>query len=307
MNWATRSNCSANIKPMNIVASYTVISAIGASLILISAKVGLEAFGPFTMVFFRFAISVGILWFLVPDGRKGLSTGKKLFVTSVLGALNPILLFIALQFTDANIAPIIYAVIPIMAAIYLFFFEDEKLSRKQIGGLTIGLVGVLWIATLPLLEEKPDFSGFWANSMILVAAVSAMLFGVKSRSLPAATKSSPETIIYHFSLLALIVSIPFAIFESTVQNVNDFSNLEVRHIIAAVAVGLTSLMAYVPQWYALKLVSTTLAFMTSYLQPIITAVLAVIILSEPITIPIVAGGLMTLLGAWWVQSGHRPN
>ena len=290
---------------MNKIITYTVIASFAGSTIPVAAKLGLEVFGPFTLVFFRFALSCAVLFVLVPKVERGLRTARGLWVISLLGAMNPILFFFALQFTEASIAPIIYSVIPIMAAVYSYFFFKERLRNSQVLGLVIGMIGISIITVLPLLEDAPDTSGFWANGLIIVASVSVMLYGVRSKSVPVALKVKPETIVYHFSLMSLLISAPLAVYEVLSDGI-VIDAVEPKHIIAVIGVGVGSLIGYVAVQRVLKVASATVAFMTGYMQPVMTATLAVIVLDESITRSMIIAAVFSFYGAWLVQRKTSP-
>lgn len=285
---------------MNKIIAYTLLASIAGSTIPVAAKLGLEVFGPFTLVFFRFVLSCAVLVLLIPKAERSLRTARSLWVISILAALNPILFFFALQFTEASIAPIIYSVIPIMAAVYSYFFLNERLKKSQVLGLVVGMVGISIITALPLLEDTPDTSGFWANGLIVLASVFVMLYGVRSKTVPAAQKVKPETIVYHFSLMSLLLSAPLAGYE-VVSSPIVFDMIEVKHIIAAIGVGVGSVVGYVAVQRVLKVASATVAFMTGYIQPVMTAILAVIILDESITRGMIIAAVFSFYGAWLVQ------
>lgn len=286
---------------MNKVIIFTLLATLGGSAIPVAAKVGLEVFGPFTMAVFRFALSCAVLWFLVPSGERGLKTASKLRKISLVAALNPILLFIALQFTEASIVPLLYSSIPIMIAIYMFSVRGERLARQQVVGLAMGIIGIGIITTLPLLEGEPDTTGFWANGLVLLACVFVMFFGVWTKTEPEAVKRSPATIVYHFSLMALVLSLPFAAYEVISADSGALDSFGMRHAIAAVAVGSASVLGYVAQQHVIKIASATSAFMTGYLQPIVTAGLAVVFLDEILERPVILAGIIAVYGAWLVQ------
>ena len=99
----------------------------------------------------------------------------------IIAAANPILLFIALQFTPASVSPMIYAAVPLMTAVYLHAFRNTKINRDKLLGILIGFAGVAIIVLLPLFQNGGmDLKSFWGNLLILGAAISFMFYGIIS-------------------------------------------------------------------------------------------------------------------------------
>lgn len=285
---------------MNKVITYTLASAAFGSIIPVAAKAGLEAFGSFTMIFFRFSLGVAVLMFLIPRAQRGLKTAKQLWKESVLGALNPLLLFIALRFTDASIAGVIYSTIPILAALYSYKHLNERLSKGQITGLVVGIIGISLVTVLPLLQTTPDLSGLWANGLIVIASVCAMLFGVRSKIVAKKHNIASSSVIYHFSVMSLVLAVPFLGYEFLADGIAAQA-VELRHVLGALGVGIGSLFGYLLLQKTLTMTSATSAFMVNYLQPVMTASLAVVFVDETISFILVIAAVLSFYGAWLVQ------
>src|SRR3989344_6463983 len=97
------------------------IAAFCGGSVVVSAKIALEVFQPFTLVFIRFLLAtLFMLPFVLNTKELSISNTKRFAFLGIIGSLNPILLFIALQFTQASVSPLIYASVPALTAIYLF-------------------------------------------------------------------------------------------------------------------------------------------------------------------------------------------
>jgi drug/metabolite transporter (DMT)-like permease len=277
---------------------FIVIAAFCGSSVPIFAKFALEIFQPFTLVFIRFLIASLSLLFLVKD-ELNLKSFKNLIIPSLFGALNPILLFIALQFTTATITPLIYAGVPALTALYLAKVKKQTISTNQILGVATGLLGVLTIIILPLFSQT-DISAFEiikGNILIFGASLGFLAYGLTSKQKQLKTKTSPIALTFYFSLITLLLSLPFAIFE-IVNSPISIENIRTIHIASSLGVGLigTSLF-YFSYQYALKIGDEISAAVFTYLQPVITAVFAATLLGEKITIPIIVGGALAIVGA----------
>src|SRR3989344_4720594 len=85
-----------------------VIAAICGGSVPVVAKIALEVFEPFTLVFIRFFFaSLVLLPFILYTVELNLSSFKRFFLIALMGAVNPILLFVALPSTQASVSPLI--------------------------------------------------------------------------------------------------------------------------------------------------------------------------------------------------------
>ena len=260
------------------------------------AKVALEVFGPFTLVMVRFFFATLVL---IPFVYKDFNfrTLKNLFWVSVIGALNPILVFIALQFTQASVSPLIFAAMPMMTALYLSLVSKQKISFSQVLGIIVGFIGVSMIILLPFFEKQIPISEFTGNILIFGAAIALVAYSLISKDKQSKLNISPLALTFSFSLITFILSIPFASFELLNTGI-PVSRVGWPHILSAVEVGVvgTSIF-YLAYQYALKLSSALTANLFTYLQPVATIILAVLLLGEKITVPFIIGGILAVIGA----------
>lgn len=284
---------------MNNVIFLIIIAAIGGGSNAPFAKVALGAFQPFTIVFMRFLIaSLALLPLIRRRGEINLRAMRELLPVALIGSLNPILLFIAMQFTQASVAPLIYAAVPLMTALYLHFFRGRKIAAGKILGIVLGFAGVAIIILLPFLQQgDKDFRRFGGNLLILGAAVAFMIYGILSSDRQQRLQITPLALTYSFVLVTMILCIPFAIFE-IIRWPLDPSGIRASHILATIGTGLLgTAIFYMAYQKAIQLASEVTASLFTYLQPIATIIFAVILVGEAITLPFVFGGTLAVIGA----------
>lgn len=284
---------------MNSVIFLIIVAAIGGGSNAPFAKVALGAFQPFTIVFMRFLIaSLALLPLIRRRGELNLRVMRELLPVALIGSLNPILLFIAMQFTQASVAPLIYAAVPLMTALYLHFFRGRKIAAGKILGIVLGFAGVAIIILLPFLQQgDKDFRRFGGNLLILGAAVAFMIYGILSSDRQQRLQITPLALTYSFVLVTMILCIPFAIFE-IIRWPLDPSGIRASHILATIGTGLLgTAIFYMAYQKAIQLASEVTASLFTYLQPIATIIFAVILVGEAITLPFVIGGTLAVIGA----------
>lgn len=273
------------------------IAAFAGGSVPVAAKIALEVFHPFTVVSLRFLFAT---IFLLPFVYKKKELNKHFFQqlvgVAVIGSLNPILLFLALPFTTASVSPLIYAAVPTLTAIYLYLTQKQFISKRQTVGIVLGFSGVAQIILLPILQKHQNISAFYGNILILGAAIAFMLYGVWSKKKQQQLLVSPLALTFYFSLVTLLISVPFTGHELFLYGVS--AEISFRHMLSAVFVGIVGTgLFYIVYQYALKIGSEFVASLFTYLQPIATVLLAAVFLGEKITFVFIIGGVLAILGA----------
>jgi drug/metabolite transporter (DMT)-like permease len=170
------------------------------------------SFEPFTVIFLRF-FSAASFQPLVINLRL-CSKQQKFLPVGIIGALNPILLFVALQYTQASVSPLVYASVPALTATYLYFRRKEKISLMNTLGITLGFIGIFLIVVLPLFEKGTPLIALKGNLLIVAAAIAFMFYGIMSKEHQRKYSSSPVTLTFYLAVTTLIMSIPFALLKS---------------------------------------------------------------------------------------------
>lgn len=284
---------------MDNVIVMILIAAISGGSGAPFAKVALEVFGPFTLLVIRFLSTALVLLPFVHRSRElNGSVFKHLLGVKLIGSLNPILLFIGLQFTTASVSPLIYAAVPLMTAIYFRAARNSRIAARSLQGIVVGFLGVAIIFLLPLFEKgTPDLSSLWGNVLILGAAVVFMFYGIVSKERQRRLKVSPLALTFYLSVVTLLVSLPFSVFELLRQPL-VLSAVQPKHLLSAVALGIVSTsMFYISYQRALQLGNEVTASLYTYLQPVSTILLAWLMLGETLTVPFVLGGALAVIGA----------
>ncbi|MCB9800626.1 MAG: DMT family transporter [Pseudomonadales bacterium] len=276
---------------------FIIIAAITGGSVPVAAKFALSFFKPFTVVALRFFFaSIVLLPLVIKSKEFSIQKFKDLLPVSIIGSLNPILLFIALQFTQASFSPLIYAGVPAMTAIYVMFIKKHKIDSQKLVGIIIGLFGVGIIVLLPLLDKGFGSMSVFGNLLIFLASLAFLSYGLISKEKQKSWSVSPIALTFYFSLVTFLISLPFVGYEfMTFGFPTGYSSI---HILSGVYIGLVGTgIFYLSYQYALKHGSAITASLFTYLQPITGIGLAALILGERITIPFIIGGTLAIIGA----------
>lgn len=290
---------------MNTSFWYALIAATLGGAVPVLAKFGLEAFPSFTLNLIRFFFaSLCLLPFVYGKLAFNTSFIKKLILISLVGSANPLLLFIALNFTTASVAPLIYASVPIMVALFTTY-KGVRLSKKQWLGVSIGFVGVATVVLLPILQ-KNSLGSLWGNILIMIAAVSFFVYSELSKKIQTTHTVSPLVLTFFLSICSLLISLPFGLVAYITNG--DSLKITLFHTLTAILNGvLGTALFYVVYQKSLQINSTLSATLFVFLQPIATTLFAFFILQEHITPLFIGGGILAVIGAKLASTKSSGN
>lgn len=272
----------------------------GASFI--ATKVALKEVSPITVVWVRFAIGVLILGAAVTFRREfSVPPLKELGYFSLIG-------FIGITFhqwlqsnglvtAQASTTAWIVATAPIFIAILGWIFLKEHLSWSQIFGIALATIGVLLVVSRGDLNSifKGSF-GTRGDLLILISAPNWAIFSVLSRK---GLKEHPaSTLMFYVMTTGWLFSIPLFFAGS---GWSEITQLTISGWTAISFLGIfCSGLAYIYWFDALKIIPASQVGALLYVEPLIAVIVAAVILSESITLGVLFGGAITLLGVWMV-------
>lgn len=276
----------------------------GASFI--ATKVALRDVSPVTVVWLRFGMGVGILGLAVIARREAFSvSAHNLRSFALLGFLG-ITFHQWLQSTGlitarASTTAWIVSTIPIFIALLGRILLHEKLNRGRILGILIATAGVLLVVSNGNLDALTRGTfGTIGDVLILISAVNWAVFSVLSRR---GLQQTPASLMMFFVMGFgwLFTSLLFA----AGPGFREISHLTQQGWIAIIFLGVfCSGLAYIYWYDALKIVPASQVGSLLYLEPLVTAVVAAALISEPIVPMGILGGGIILLGVWFVTRKH---
>lgn len=242
-----------------------------------------------------------VLWFAAV--RKGILPTRRdwptwIFLGTFNGWLPNVLLAFALtQITTAS-AAMIQASSPLIVAVLAhWFFTEEKLTPRRLGGVLVGLTG-MGILIGPAAFPESGVSGSGALAMVATAlsyAIANVFVRTVRHADPARLALGQQFCsAIPATTLALVLSGPTAF-----AAVGD-------HLAPLIALGVVS--TALPILFFMRLIKRagpTRASMVGYLMPLWTAILAVLFLGEHIGAREVLGGLVVLAGVALVSFSGR--
>lgn len=285
----------------------SIIEAVFAVVVwggtFVATKVALKDIQPATIVFLRFAMGVMIL----AAGVQLRGQWQKLNLRDSLSLVGLGFLGISfhqwlqstgMQTSAASTTAWIVTTAPVFIAILGWIVLHEKVGKIQIAGTLLAAVGVLLVIT------RGDFHvaaighiGTVGDFLILISAVNWAVFSVLSRKILLRLPAS--LMMFYVMLFGFGFSSILFLVQTGVQ---DIANLTSNSWMAILILGIFgSGLAYIAWYDALQNLPANQAGVFLYIEPLVTMLLALIILGEPVTWASLLGGAVIITGVWMVN------
>jgi drug/metabolite transporter (DMT)-like permease len=217
-----------------------------------------------------------------------------IFLGFVGVALNQLCFIMGLHRTSVAHASLLMGMTPVMVLLIAAVIGQERITTKKVVGLAISLAGV---AVLNHAPSKASGATPLGDLFIFLAATTFALFTVFGKR---TTVRHGSVTVNTFAYVggAMILS-PVTIWQASRF---AFSGLSAAAWASLLYMALfPSLICYLIYYYALTYIRASRISAFSYLQPLLATTLAALILKEPVTSGLVAGGALVLAGVYVVE------
>jgi drug/metabolite transporter (DMT)-like permease len=282
-----------------------LIVALAGGSIPVFAKLALRDFEPFTLIFFRFLAASIVIYFFLPKEDLSLSKMNRLKWVAFVGTLNPIFIFLALQHLPANVIALFYAAVPGLSVVYLWITKKAHESMKQFVGFILGMTGVLVISQ-QTIHDKSSGDPKLGLIFITIAVVGFFAYGIMSKELQRNENISGAALAFYFSVFTAVMALPFAVRET----ITDpwLGNVHLGPVLAVLYLGfLGTGVQYLLYQKSLKTMEAAQANLFIYLQPVVGVVLAALLVDEKITLSLLLGAVIVLIGARMALSTSKST
>jgi drug/metabolite transporter (DMT)-like permease len=233
--------------------------------------------------------------------RRDLVTLAGLSLVGVV--LNQLFFLEGVKRTTAINANILITTIPAFTLAIAIILGRERASRAKVAGIVCAAAGALYLVGLDRLRLDPDTA--FGNALIVVNTSLYAFYLVLSKRL--LERYHPVTVVTYVFLFGALFIAPFGV--AALRDVQFAAQPPAVLIGLVYIVIFPSILAYYLSVWALRRTASSLVAMYVYLQPLITAVGAPLILHEHST---TRGGLAAALifaglgmATWGEQRGGR--
>jgi drug/metabolite transporter (DMT)-like permease len=211
--------------------------------------------------------------------------------------INIIFFFQGLLQAPSINAALIGSSAPIFIILYsLAFLKKEKPKSKLVTGAFIGLLGVLLILITPLF--KHGNIGATGNLFYLISMLGGIISILLMRRVM--KRNNPISITFWAFTLGSLGFIPFFIQE--IYQYGFLTNINPQGLIGLTfGIFFSSLAAYFLQTWALKFLSAADVSVFTYIDPVVTLLIAAPLLGEFPDGVFVAGSVFVLLGIFMAE------
>jgi drug/metabolite transporter (DMT)-like permease len=261
------------------------------SLNYVASKIGMHAFTPLTFGYLRVlgsAIVLNILPVRQRAARLTAADWRRVAGYSLLGVvINQSLFLGGLSLTSAHVAAILMTAIPVFALAAAIVLGRERATAAKVGGIALAFAGaLLLVAREGLTGASKSLTG---DLMLLGNAFAYALYLVLSKR--DMSRLGPRRVIARMFAAGAVIMLPLAawpLLHERWASLPPQAWLALALVIAGPTVG-----AYVLNAWALAHAESSLVAAYTYLQPVMTAVLAATVLGETIgSIAVVAAAVI---------------
>lgn len=301
---------------------YLLITAIIWGVASPVIKYTLQFTGPFTFLFWRFLLASLIFLpiFLVFIRKREIKFTRKqigqLFLLGFLGTTFSLgLLFMGYRYTTAIDGSLIYSIAPILVVIAGALFLKEHITKQEKIGTTLAFLGSIITIIQPFLDGKSlGLKNSFGNFLILLSAIAWAGYCLLARKIEAKEKIKIDPVVltaFNF-FIGFITIIPLFLWEQSVNLQLNHYQITIQSLlnnhslpgILYMAI-FSSVIAYFTYHLGYALIEASEAVIFDYLKPIFAAPLAVLWLSEKITLPFLIGAGLIFLGVFLTE--WKPN
>jgi drug/metabolite transporter (DMT)-like permease len=270
----------------------------------IATKVALREVSPATIVWIRFGIGVIVLGITVFARKQfALPAKSDLAYLALLGFIGVTfhqwLQATGLQTARATTTAWIVATIPVFTALLGWMVLKEKMGWVRVSGIVIAALGVLLIVSEGNLNTLFNGeTGTIGDLLILISALNWAAYTILSRRELA--RHPAARMMFYVMLFGWLFSCIWIFgFGPGLTELPRFTALGWTSILVLGIFG--SGLAYIAWYDALQEIPASQLGVFINIEPLVTTLLAVPMLNEPITLLTLLGGAIIILGVWLVN------
>ena len=257
-------------------------------------KIGLPFIPPITFSATRFTLAVLILAPLIKllgfRMPRTASEWKLIALTGFLQfSLNYSAVFWSEQYISSGLAAVLQATITVFGLVLAWIFlPDERITKRNVAGVAVGIVGVAIIFIDQLrVEDRVAFLGCVAIVAGAYAAAQASIL-VKAKG----SGLHPASLVFSQMLCGLPVIIAYASITEGNPLKHDWNWMAIACVVYLSVAG--TVAAFWLYYWLLSRIESTKAMMISLVTPLLAVVIGAVVLGETLPPQTLVGGLLII-------------
>ena len=294
--------------------AYLSIAQLAVAINIVTGKMLVEALPVFTVITLRFCVSAALLALLMklrnvtimapqhPQGRFTRSDYGTLLAKSLTaGVLFNLFFYIGLDKTNAISASIISSTLPVFIA-FAFILLKEALSFKQKLGIGLSVIGILSLTVDSSKINDVGSGSLLGDGLVFLAMIPEALYPILASKMKNRVTALGSAFVS--SALSFLIMLPIGLWMSTSMEPSSLNFYTISLLVTSGA----ALMVFFICWpKGLEVVPAGSAGVFCGLIPIMSALLAIILLDETLSITDSVGMLCVLAGIWLGRKSSKKN
>ncbi|WP_372814556.1 DMT family transporter [Psychrobacter sp.] len=272
------------------------------SLSFIFYRIGVPEFGSLAFASLRVVLAgLTMLVFVLisPKNREGIRDNwKVLTLVGLFSAAIPFILFaFSARSVNAGVLAVLNASVPMMSGFIASTFFKDRLSRTQILGLVIGVIGVIILMSENLFggssgQGAESSSGLLPMGYALLACVGYAVGANITRNY--LYNVSPVAITAGSLIIASIIMLPIAVYEFP-----HGKSISLTAWVSVICIGVFSTaIALIFMNQLIKSIGPMRATSITLVIPIFAIILGYLLLGEALDTPAIIGSMVILFGTY---------
>lgn len=258
---------------------------------------------PMQIIFVRGAMALVLFWLVSLLFKDSTIPERKdhriLALCGLTGiALNQALFFTGLSLTSPVDTALIHSGSPVIVLLFSIWLAGEKTGKSKITGMALGATGAVLLVFQGNFNEDGK-NQLLGNVLIFMNIVSYSLYLVMMK--PLMQKYSVITIMKWVFLYGFLFVLPFSLpsfIGMTTNNFTPFAWFSIIYIVVG-----TTFITYFLTSYSLRTVSAGVAGYYIYMQPVIAALIGILLFNENLTPSKIMAAILVFTGVFLV---NRP-
>ncbi len=275
-----------------------------ACLTPVFAKITVAEISPLSLGFIRFGSASLLFYFTARARNVSLKFERKdyplLILLSVLVIpLNQFFFLTGIKGSYASHSAVIYSLNPVYAYIIAIIIGNEKFRFNKIIAIFLTVSGIFLVFYEGIILTTLNPNVLTGDFLLLFAVLTFSMylsFGKRLINKYGALKVS--TFVF---MLGTVFNVPFFIYDSPNFTLQF---LTYKGILGFTGLVIVSYMGYFAWYYALKSYDVSKLTTINNIAPVMTVLISVMFLNEPISYYFIIGGIITLIGVFLM---HRAT